>query len=61
MEEEIKEIGKVVRQLWEETIGISGEKVAEIVDEIDDIFHTNGYVVPHDKITHFVVDCIRGK
>ena len=61
MEEEIKEIGKVVRQLWEETIGISGEKVAEIVDEIDNIFYKNGYVVPHDKITHFVVDCIREK
>jgi len=36
-------------------------EVAEIVDEIDSIFHKNGYVVSHDKIAHFVVDCIREK
>ena len=39
--------------------GVSGEKVIEIADEIDNIFHKNGYVVSHDKIAHFVVDCIR--
>jgi len=60
MEEEIKEIGKIVRQLWEET-GIKGEKLAKIVDEIDSVFHRNGYVISHDKITHFVVDCIKEK
>ena len=60
MEEEIKEIGKIVRQLWEET-GIKGEKLAKIVDEIDNVFHRNGYVISHDKIAHFVVDCIKEK
>ena len=59
MIEEIKKIGKIVRQLWEEITGIKGEEVAKIVDEIDDVFHRNGYVIPRDKITHFVVDCIR--
>ena len=58
MKEEIKEI---VDQLWRETIGISGEKIADIVDEIDTIFHKNGYVISHDKIVHFVIDCIREK
>jgi len=42
-------------------IYISGEKIADIVDEIDSVFHKNGYVVPHDKIMHFVIDCIREK
>ena len=60
MEEEIKEIGKIVRQLWEET-GIKGEILAKIVDEIDSVFHRNGYVISHDKIAHFVVDCIKEK
>ena len=58
MKEEIKEI---VDQLWRETIGISGEKITDIVDEIDTIFHKNGYVISHDKIMHFVIDCIREK
>ena len=58
MREEIKEIAD---QLWKETIGISGEKIAVIVDEIDSVFHKNGYVIPHDKIVHFVIDCIREK
>jgi len=61
MSEEIKEIGEIVEQLWKETARTSGEKVADIVDEIDSIFHKNGYVVSHDKITRFVVDCIREK
>ena len=51
--------GKIVRQLWEETAEIKVEKVAKIVDEIDSVFHRNGYVISHDKIAHFVVDCIR--
>jgi len=58
MNEEVKE---VVEQLWEEMIGISGEKLAKIVDEIDSVFHRNGYVISHDKIAHFVVDCIKEK
>ena len=61
MNEEMKGIKEIVEQIWEETAGVSGEKVAEIVDEIDSIFHKNGYVVSHDKIAHFVVDCIREK
>jgi len=61
MNEEMKEIKEIVEQIWEETAGVSGEKVTEIVDEIDNIFHKNGYVVSHDKIAHFVVDCIREK
>ena len=59
VEEKIKEIGKIVRQLWEETAGIEGEKLVKIVSEIDDVFHKNGYVVSHDKIAHFIMDCIR--
>jgi len=55
----IKEIGKIVGQLWEETAGIEGEKLVKIVSEIDDVFHKNGYVVSHDKIAHFIMDCIR--
>ena len=58
MREEIKEIAD---QLWKETIGISGEKITVIVDEIDSIFHKNGYVISHDKIVYFVIDCIREK
>jgi len=42
-------------------VGISGEKLAKIVDEIDSVFHRNGYVISHDKIAHFVVDCIKEK
>ena len=61
MNEEMKEIKEIVEQIWKEATGVSGEKVAEIVDEIDSIFHKNGYVVSHDKIAHFVVDCIREK
>jgi len=59
MKEEMKGIKEIVEQLWKEATGVSGEKVAEIADEIDNIFHKNGYVVSHDKIAHFVVDCIR--
>jgi len=59
MIENIKEIGKIIRRLWEEIIGIKGEEVAKITDEIDDVFHRNGYVISHAKITHFVVDCIK--
>ena len=55
----MKGIKEIVEQLWKEATGVSGEKVAEIADEIDNIFHKNGYVVSHDKIAHFVVDCIR--
>jgi len=58
MREEIKEIAD---QLWEETAGVSGEKITDIVDEIDSVFHKNGYVISHDKIVHFVIDCIREK
>ena len=58
MREEIKEIAD---QLWKETIGISGEKITVIVDEIDSVFHKNGCVISHDKIIHFVIDCIREK
>jgi len=61
MNEEMKGIKEIVEQIWEEATGVSGEKVTEIVDEIDNIFHKNGYVVSHDKIAHFVVDCIREK
>jgi len=35
------------------------DQIIEIVDEIDNVFHRNGYVISHDKIAHFVVDCIR--
>ena len=59
MNEEMKAIKEIVEQICEETAGVSGEKVAENADEIDNIFHKNGYVVSHDKIAHFVVDCIR--
>ena len=61
MNEEMKGIKEIVEQLWKEATWVSGEKVAEIVDEIDSIFHKNGYVVSHDKIAHFVVECIREK
>ena len=61
MKEEMKGIKEIVEQIWEEATGVSGEKVAKIVDEIDSIFHKNGYVVSHDKIAHFVVDCIKEK
>ena len=57
----MKGIKEIVEQIWEEATGVSGEKVTEIVDEIDNIFHKNGYVVSHDKIAHFVVDCIKEK
>lgn len=60
-EREIREIGKIVRELWKEMTGIEGEEVAKIIDEIDDVFHRNGYVISHDKIAHFVVDCIKEK
>ena len=56
-----KEIKEIADQLWKETIGISGEKITDIVDEIDSVFHKNGYVISHDKIVHFVIDCIREK
>ena len=60
-EKEIREIGKIIRQIWEETTGVSGEKVTKIANEIDDVFHRNGYAISHNKIAHFVVDCIKGK
>jgi len=59
IEEKIKEIGKIVRQLWKETVGIDEDKLFKIVDEIDDVFHKNGYAVSHDEIASFVVSCIK--
>jgi len=46
---------EIIKQLWEET-----SQIIKIADEIDDVFHRNGYVISHDKIEHFVVDCIKG-
>ena len=56
---EKREIEKIVKQLRKQITDINEEKIIEITDEIDNIFHKNGYVVSHDKIAHFVVSCIR--
>ena len=60
-EGELKEIRKLIRKLFNDTFGISGEEIVEITELIDDIFHKYGYVIPHDKISRFVVECIRKK
>ena len=39
-----------------ETVGIDEDKLFKIVDEIDDVFHKNGYAVSHDEIASFVVN-----
>ena len=41
--------------------GIPSNDVAEIVEGIDRVFYKKGYVIPHDKIIHFVMEAIRKK
>lgn len=58
-EDRLKEVGKIMRELFNDTFGVSGEEIIEITDSIDNIFHSHGYVISHDKISRFVVECIR--
>ena len=59
--EEIKELGETVKELWIDAFGVTGEEVSEIAEQIDSVFHKGGYVISHNKIEHFVVDCIKKK